>query len=398
MRILQINTVYKFGSTGRIVSDIHDQLGGYGFESFIIYGRGKPIANSNIFKTSPEWDGKLQALYGRISGDFYGGAFFSTYKLIKKVKEISPDVVHLHLLNGNYINNYKLLIFLAKNNFKTIITLHAETTYTGLCGHAFDCERWLIGCGKCPQVFNEYQSLFFDKTSNEWSKKAKAFAKFSNLTIVSVSMWLKERAMRSPMLKDFNFYVIGNGLDTSVFHFVETTAIREKLGIKKEKIILHVTPSFRHVAKGGKYVIELANRLLTENVRIIIIGYDGYDEALPANIITITHTESQLELAQYYSLADVTLLTSKRETFSMVCAESLSCGTPVIGFKAGAPEQISLAEYSEFVEYGDIDKLLDITKNWLNRKIDSSIIEMEASKRYSKKIMGDEYINLYKLL
>ena len=39
----------------------------------------------------------------------------------------------------------------------------------------------------------------------------------------------------------------------------------------------------------------------------------------------------------------------------MVTAESLCCGTPVVGFKAGAPEQIAIKEFSEFVEYGDLN-------------------------------------------
>lgn len=67
-------------------------------------------------------------------------------------------------------------------------------------------------------------------------------------------------------------------------------------------------------------------------------------------------TDQEL-LAKYYSMADVTLLTSKKETFSMVTAESLCCGTPVVGFKAGAPEQIAIKEFSEFVEYGDLNSL-----------------------------------------
>jgi len=395
LRILQINSVYKFGSTGKIVFDIHAQLKNAGYDSFIIYGRGKFSSEPNVFKTSPGWDGKLQALYGRISGNFYGGALYSTYKLINKIKKISPDIVHVHCMNGNYVNNYLLLSFLAENNYKTIITLHAEITYTGICGHAFDCEKWLNGCGKCPQIYKDYHSWFFDRTSQEWARKAKAFARFKDLKIVSVSQWLEERAKQSPMFTGRSFDVIGNGLDTSIFHHVETGTLKEKLGIGNEKIILYVTPSFKHAAKGGKYVIEVANRLLLENVKIIIVGFDGYDGVLPSNVIPITHTESQQEMAQYYSLANITILTSKRETFSMVCAESLSCGTPVIGFKAGAPEQISLSEFSEFVEQGDIDSLVKITKKWLKKKKEVENIELLASNQYSKQKMGDEYIRLY---
>lgn len=398
MRILQINVVYKVGSTGKIVNDIHNQLLKSGQESFVIYGRGKTISESNVYKTSPDWEGKLQALFGRLTGDFYGGALYSTHKLIKRIKSIAPEVVHLHLMNGNYVNNYRLLSFLAENNYQTIITLHAEITYTGICEHAFDCERWKTGCGKCPQVFKKYKSLFFDRTAMEWHKKAKAFAKFRSLTIVSVSAWLENRAKQSPMFKNRDFYVVGNGVDTTIYKPVNAGPLREKLGLTNEKVILHVTPSFKSIVKGGKHVIEIAKRLQNENVKVIIVGFDGYSGRLASNVIPISHTHSQQELVQYYSLATITLLTSKLETFSMVCAESLSCGTPVIGYKAGAPEQISIADYSEFVPNGDVDALEQAIKRWLAKDTQSQDVLQKVNDRYSILNMVEGYKRIYEKL
>ncbi len=398
MRLLQINTVYKIGSTGKIVYEIHKHLIDYGHESFVIHGRGKEFSEPDIYKTSPEWEGKLQALFGRVSGDFYGGAFYSTYKLIKRIKSIAPEIVHIHLMNGNYVNNYRLLTFLAENNYKTIFTLHAEITYTGICEHAFDCERWKIGCGKCPQIFKKYKSLFFDRTAMEWQRKSKAFAKFNSLTLVSVSEWLQNRARQSQMFKERDFYVVGNGVDTAIYRPVNAESLKEKLEITNQKVILHVTPSFKSPVKGGEHVIEVAKRLQKENVKVIIVGFDGYCGELPSNVITVNHTHSQEELAQYYSLANITLLTSKLETFSMVCAESLSCGTPVIGYKAGAPEQIAISEYSEFVSNGDIDALEQAVKNWLFRETQPHDVVKKVNNKYSVQNMIKGYNRIYKKL
>lgn len=396
MRILQINVVYKFGSTGKIVSEIHNQLQEFGQQSYVIYGRGNPTLESNVYKTSPQWDGKLQALFARITGNFYGGAIYSTSKLIRKIKNIAPDIVHIHLMNGNYVNNYKLLMFLAQNNYKTVVTLHAEINYTGLCEHAFNCERWKTGCGQCPQVFDKYKSLLFDKTAIEWQKKFHAFAKFKSLTIVSVSSWLEKRAKQSPMFKNRNFFVVGNGIDIEIFQPASSNDLRKKLGLLNQKIVLHVTPSFRSIVKGGEHVVELAKRLEKENVLVIIVGFDGYIGELPSNILTISHTNSQQELSQFYSMADITLLTSKLETFSMVCAESLSCGTPVVGYKAGAPEQIAIPEYSEFVENGDQDALEVAVRKWLDKEIDFKSVLEKVNRKYSKETMFKEYMRIYK--
>ena len=132
-----------------------------------------------------------------------------------------------------------------------------------------------------------------------------------------------------------------------------------------------------------------------DNVVIIIVGFNGNQIDLPSNIIAISHTNSQQELAQFYSLANFTLLTSKLETFSMVCAESLSCGTPVVGFKAGAPEQIAVKEYSEFVENGDVNALEVVARKWLNKSINSQDVIDKVNNKYSKETMYSNYLHIY---
>ena len=80
----------------------------------------------------------------------------------------------------------------------------------------------------------------------------------------------------------------------------------------------------------------------------------------------------------------------------MICAESLCCGTPVIGFRAGAPERIALKEYSDFVQYGDLNSLKEKVMEYLKKPDQCLQISEEAMKVYSKKRMGENYIKIYK--
>mgnify|MGYP000949492470 CR=1 FL=1 len=73
----------------------------------------------------------------------------------------------------------------------------------------------------------------------------------------------------------------------------------------------------------------------------------------------------------------------------MVCAESLSCGTPVVGFKAGGPESIGLADYCEFVEYPNLDKLQDCVMNWIDKKIDKQVKKVKVAKKAVNKNVID---------
>ena len=66
-------------------------------------------------------------------------------------------------------------------------------------------------------------------------------------------------------------------------------------------------------------------------------------------------------------MSDAYVICSERETYSMTCAEALCCGTPVVGFKSGAPETVFQGEYVQFVPYGDLTMLRNALTNTLER-------------------------------
>lgn len=400
MKVLQVNCVYNNGSTGKIVYDIHRGLQEKDIESIVCYGRGEIINEPKVYKTSSEVLAKINALRSRITGLQYNGSIIATNKLINIIKQQQPDVVHLHCINGYFVSIYRLFEFLKNKNIKTVLTLHAEFMHTGSCGHALECNKWMTGCGNCPQLYNATKSYLFDRTDSAWMRMKTAFEGFDSLKIISVSPWLQDRASQSPIMQGHDFDVICNGIDTKdIFHPCEFQHLKERHNLKDEKILLHVTASFslhENDIKGGSYIVKLAERLKEENIKLIVVGGQDLTISLPENVINVGRIKNQKELAAYYSMADLTVLTSKRETFSMICAESLSCGTPIVGFKAGAPETIALQEYSKFVEYGDLKKLEETVLSWIQKKHHfRGDITTEASNVYSKEKMSEEYLKIY---
>ena len=131
------------------------------------------------------------------------------------------------------------------------------------------------------------------------------------------------------------------------------------------------------------------------NVKLIVAGDYSAGLQVPENVILLGRIQDQKELAKYYSMADVTVLTSKKETFSMVTAESLCCGTPVAGFLAGGPEQIALDQYSRFVQWGDLRQLSAAVETLLERKDSDVRIAECAARAYSKNTMAEGYMALY---
>lgn len=402
MKLLQINCVYNKGSTGKLVYDLHHGMLSGGDESVVCYGRGVKLSDEKVIKTCGELYSKFNNLLSRFTGVMYGGCYFSTANLIEIIKKQKPDIVHLHCINGYFVNIYKLVSFLNKSGIKTVLTLHAEFMHTGNCSHSFECEKWKTGCGNCPRFREETKSLIFDNTALSFKKMQKAFEGFENLKVVSVSPWLKERAEVSPILKGKDHLTILNGVDTSVFYNRIASQVKLELGIENKKMVFHATAWFntqKNHLKGGYYVVQMAKRFLQKNsdVVFVIAGESDFCGELPSNIIFLGNVSDQNKLVEYYSAADLTLIASRKETFSMIVAESLCAGTPVVGFEAGAPEKITISQFSSFVPYGDEDALFDEINHWLNQEdTDKSAISDAAKSKYGKEIMINEYKKIYK--
>lgn len=402
MKICQINCVYGVGSTGRIVLDLHCALQKEGCESVVI----APLANGHTkedgaYTVSNRFLDRLSAIFRRLSGHQYDGAFIQANRILRILKKEKPDVVHLHCINGNNINIYRLLRFLAKNKIKTVYTLHAEFPYTGGCGHAYDCRGWQTGCGHCPIRKEATQSVFFDRTKRTYRKLKKIYALFDKdlLCFTAVSPWLLSRAASSPLIGEFPIYTVLNGVDTAIFHPIDGEEIRKKISLAEdEKMLFHATASFNPYAdtlKGGKYILSLCEKLKEEKVRIVVAANYGNIEDPPENLSFVGRVASAEELAKYYAAADLTVVVSKRETFSMPTAESLSVGTPVVGFVAGGPESIANPAYSEFVEYGNTEALCEAVRKWLPFKREKGVNAEENIALYSKETMLGNYMKVY---
>lgn len=400
MKILQVNIFYNEGSTGRIVANIHHRLLRDGHESFVVFGRGRNWQKedtAHLYRTTPGKRSEIYRKISRITGLRYNTAYWETSQLLKHIDHIKPDIVHLHCLNCAYVNPFMLLEYLGRKRYKVLVTHHADVTITANCDHAFECNKWKTGCGNCATNRAEKRSFFIDATHRSWTLMKNAFAKINDLYASGVSDWMTDRVRQSPFFKDKECRTILNGVDTSVFTYREKTEeLKAELGLKiADKVALHVTPNFRAPIKGGNYIIELARRM--SDVKFVVVGIkEGENDNLPENIIPLKPVLSAEKISYYYSIADVTILPSFRESFSMVTAESLCCGTPVVGFRAGAPETITIPEYSEFVNYGDIDCLQTALFFFLNRSINKSVLSEEAREKYNVEKMYQGYLKYYR--
>lgn len=400
MKVVLVDVNYKHSSTGKIVHDLCDLLNHNGHETKVLFGRGeKPSSKEKAIRIASVFEVFFHALLTRLTGLTGYFSFFATKRLINEIKKFNPDVVHLHELHGYYVNFGKVVEFLKKEKIPTVWTFHCEFMYTGKCGYAYECEKWKTQCAKCPQIKEYPRSLFLDFTNYMFRHKKRLFQEFNRLEIVTPSKWLANR-VRSSFLQDKSVSVIHNGIDTdNIFYPRETSELKQKIQITKDKkVILSVAPNIMDERKGGQWVLELAKHF-GEDYLFILVGVDDFSGDIPNNVLMLGRTKDQDELAQYYSLADLFLICSKRENFPTTCLEALSCGTPIVGFDEGGTAETAPPGYGYFVPYSDTAGLKERINDFYNGngrlyKTSQECREF-AEDSYSKKSMYLSYIKSY---
>lgn len=393
MKVLLIDVNCKHSSTGKIVYDLYTELNKSGHEAAICYGRGPLITERNIYKFGIDLETYFHAGMTRLTGLTGFFSFFSTIRLINFINEFKPDVVHIHELHAYFVNIGRLMDYLKNNNIKTVWTFHCEFMYTGKCGHAHECEKFMKVCNNCPQLKEYPKSMFFDFTRFMFLRKKNYFEGFNNLTIVTPSEWLANR-VRSSFLKKYDIRVVYNGIDIEkVFYPRDTSQLKKDLKITDQFVVLSIASNLMTNDKGGELILKIAKHLENENFMFIMIGVDRPDQINLTNIKAFETIKDQDKLAEFYSLADITLQLSKKETFSLISAESIACGTPVLGFESGATKEV-IKQNGLLVEYGNIDEIEKILLEFEKDKM-PIIIDKSNSHSFSRKEMFKKYKVIY---
>lgn len=392
--LLQINTTLNSGSTGRIAEQIALLAESKGWTCYIAHG-ARYVNPSQVksFQIGTKVGNIIHAIMGEYLGMHGFGSTLATYWLTHRIKRIRPDVIHLHNLHGYYLNIAVLFRYLAKANIPIVWTLHDCWSFTGHCTHFENkgCYKWKTECNHCPQLMAQYKSRLVDRSRKNYRIKKQLYERVNNMVVVPVSQWL-EGLVKDSILNGHEIRVIHNGIDLTLFKPV-TTNLRVRLGIAEDKkMILGVVASG---FKGKKEFIEMSK---VPEFQVVVVGVNPkWMEGIPDNIICIPRTNSQRELAEYYSAADVFVNPTYDDTFPTTNIESLACGTPVVTYRAGGSPEI-IDQYTGLaVERGDMTGLFDSIKIILcnGKQMYSDTCRKRAVDNYNKEERFRDYIELY---
>lgn len=388
MKVVQINAVNRYSSTGANTYELHRYLMDKGHQSYV-FCTNESDAVDNIFRIGNVSDYKLHAFLSRVTGlqGYYSRK--ATRRLIKQLEGINPDIVLLGNLHSNYINLDLLFAYLSDNKIPVVNVLHDCWSFTGHCCHytKIECKKWQSMCCECP-LLNEDNVSYIDRTRRIHRDKQRWFHSLDVLGIVGVSDWIRDEARQSPIFpEETQFVTIYNWIDSEVFHPSDKTLSREKLGlVPDKKYAISVSQTWSD-AKGLASIITLARSM--PNVHFILIGNKPNVSDLPANIITPGVISDRSILSEYYSASDIYLNFSKQETFGKVSAEALACGLPVLSSDTTANPEV----------VGDCGMSLDIedantVRDAFKKIIFGEIAVSETSCRKRARMLFDKNTNL----
>ncbi|ASA95712.1 MULTISPECIES: N-acetyl-alpha-D-glucosaminyl L-malate synthase BshA [Anoxybacillus] len=293
-------------------------------------------------------------------------------KIAEVAKREELDIIHAH-----YAVPHALCAFLAKqmvgDHLKIVTTLHGtDITVLGYDPSLSDLIK-----------FGIEQSDVVTAVSN-----ALAVQTYELLDV------------QKPIQTVYNF------VDERVYSRRRNDELRRQYGIAPhEKVVIHVS-NFRKVKRVCDVVRTFALVVKQVPAKLLLVG-DGPEMTVVCRLVKelnlcdhVRFLGKQENLAELYSISDVKLLLSEKESFGLVLLEAMACRVPCVGTAIGGiPEVIEDGKNGFLCALGDINDatrqtLRLLTDETLRETMGKNAYETVYEKFYSERIVA-QYEHIY---
>ncbi|HEC15522.1 MAG TPA: glycosyltransferase [Sedimenticola sp.] len=320
----------------------------------------------------------------------------------RRIGTLGADLVHLHWINAGFVSVESI----GRIARPVVWTLHDMWPLTGGCHYDKGCQRFLEGCGRCPQLCSssrhDLSRLGFRRKQGAWRN--------IQLTLVAPSRWLAGEAGKSPLFQDRDIRVIANGLDLDVYKPRERAQARELLGLPGDRplVLFCAAGDFLDPRKGGELIRKILAPLAAwpgdKRPLLAVMGSSEPQAAYPCplEMLYLGRMHDDIAIALAYAAADVFLAPSFQDNLPNTVMEALACGTPVAAFRVGGiPEMIDHGVNGYLAACGD-EAGLGAGVAWLLNHPEPARLAEAARKTaeqcYDIKRQAQCYIELYEEL
>lgn len=197
-------------------------------------------------------------------------------------------------------------------------------------------------------------------------------------------------------------HAIYNFIDDRVYQKVDSSHLKQEFGIHpEEKVIIHVS-NFRGV-KRVEDVVK-AFHLVSKKIpaKLLLVG-DGPEMSNVTQLVDMLGIKKDVlflgkqdNLEELYSISDLKLLLSEKESFGLVALEAMACGVPCIGTNIGGiPEVIIDGETGYICELGHIDEIAEKAVNLLANRNLHHLFSTNSISRVKEHFRGELIVKQY---
>jgi len=321
--------------------------------------------------------------------------------VLEDIQELrDADIINLHWVAG--LVDYGRLSHIFRGK-KLVWTLHDMNPFTGGCHYTGNCLKYQKGCMSCPQLG---ENPHFDYARYIFGQKYQGILDL-DVTVAAPSNWLTDSARSSIIFSGKKIYTVPNGIPTDVFRASPPEPVRDILKIPHDsKVVLFGAFSVDNNRKGFRLLINALQRIPSQYLyKVVLVFFGDAPEELsielPCQVKGLGPVFEEHNLAMIYSMADLFVIPSLEDNLPNTVVESLSCGTPVAGFKIGGiPDMVDHKKTGYLAEPFDTSDLANgimwclANRNILSREICSQSVRHN----YNANIQAQRYINLYRSL
>ena len=342
MKILQVNVRLHEGGAARIALNLHRQLLSLDVESRFGYGWGEKGGISSEESSVPfsfQIGSQIQVasniLLNTMTGiDFVTPSGKGRRLFLESMKW--ADVVHLHAIHSYYLPFSWVIKELIKVRKPIVWTAHDYWILTGRCASTEGCSGWLNGCGTCTTRRN-YPPAYMDFSAAQFETKRQLISALgSALHIVAPSEFVEATIKKG--FPSVNVRTIPNFLDTNFEAALSDVVLSsEPISFSADRIKVLIVAN--NLSDRTKVDRELIAKLLNlRHVELHTIGRNSpFVSGRVINHGQITQSKRMVEIIRS---TDVSLFTSKKDTFGLVMIESLACGVPVLAVDSLAAQEV----------------------------------------------------------
>lgn len=223
------------------------------------------------------------------------------------------------------------------------------------------------------------------------------------VTAVSNALITQTDALIAP---NKNIQTVYNFVDERIYHRRHVQRLKSEYGIgDEEKVLIHVS-NFRSVKRVPDVVRAFSLIAKQVPARLLLVG-DGPEMTIVCQLVKklglqnkVLFLGKQDNLEALYSISDLMLLLSEKESFGLAALEAMACGVPCIGTEVGGIPEVIKDGYNGFlcplddVEQVAAKALILFQQPALFQTISKNAVATVQEQFNAKKIVG-KYESIY---